>query len=167
MCAQSYWRYRNSGLNLSVNHISNLFAQNSLKFDGDQNKGSLSFHSSMKTDDLVGSDATMEISWEKVDPTKYHQGLKVKETIRMFSSINVIATKKESKWHLSHEFTYWHGNRQQFKNKRYFPTNIIHGILYCELTHRVFEVHTSCYSNVFPQYEQAALDVMFSLQCHG
>ena len=116
---------------------------------------------------MWGPECKIEVSWENIDPTQYHHGLKVKDTIRMFSSIEVVATKKETHWHLSHEMTYWFGNRQQMLRRQYYPSNIIHAVMFCELSHRLFEIHSVAISASYPRYEKRLLDTMFSLQCHG
>ena len=163
----SAWRYFNQNLGLQLNKISNLFSQEGIQEEGDPNKGKIGLKSKMVKDEILGPEAKMEISWEKVDPTQYHHGLKVKETIRMFSSIGVVANKKETHWHLSHEMTYWIGNREQIVRQRYYPTIIVHAIVFCELSHRVFEVHAVSMATSYAKYEQPFLDTIFSLQCHG
>ena len=161
------WNYQNAPLKLQLNKISGLFSQENVREEGTLEKGQVTVQSVKEVDEIWGPDVKFTVSWEKVDPVKYHHGLKVKETIRMFSSIEVVATKKETRWHLSHEMSYWFGTRNQIKRRRYYPSNILHGIVFCELTHRLFEFHAEAYGNRYKKYEQALLDAMFSLQCHA
>jgi hypothetical protein len=161
------WQYINSSVGIQLNKISNLFSNQNIEVEGDQNKGRIVFKSTKISDEVWGPEAKIEVSWEKTDPLQYHHGLKVKETIRMFSSIEVVATKKETHWHLSHEMTYWFGNRQQILRRRFFPSNIIHAVFFCELSHRVFEIHFVTLTASYSKYEKHILDTFFSLQCHG
>jgi hypothetical protein len=161
------WQYLNQNLQIQINKISNLFAKDLTKEEGDKEKGKITFIAKKTVDEIWGPEGKIVVSWEKTDPTQYHHGLKVKETIRMFSAIEVIAMKKETYWHLSHELTYWLGTRQQIMQKRYYPSNIIHSIMFCELTHRLFEIHCVILSNYYGKYENWLLEVIKSLQCHG
>jgi hypothetical protein len=161
------WSYANSTLNLFLNKIPNSLPKESIATEGDQKKGKCTFKSTKTVDEIWGSEAKVEVSWEQIDPTQYHHGLKVKDTIRSFSAIEVVATKKETYWHLSHEMTYWLGNRQQLLRKRHYPSNIIHAIMFCELSQRLFEVHAVVYSNFYAKYEKILLEMIFSLQCHN
>lgn len=165
--AKETWKYLNENTRIQINRISNLFSTTNVLEEGDVKKGLINLSSTKNADDVWGPEAKVEISWEEVEPAQYHQGLKVKETIRMFGEIEVIATKKENKWHLSHEMTIWWGNRQQVKHRRFYGSKIMHGIIFCELTHRLFEIHAICIGNVFPAYEKTILDIMDTLQCHG
>jgi hypothetical protein len=159
------WIFSNKKVNVQLSKISMLFSSN-VKVEGDETKGKITLVSEQQHDDVWGPVATVDITWEKKPRTQYHHGLKVKETIRMFSSIEVVATKKETQWLLSHEMTYWFGTRQQFKFKRYYPTNLIHGVVYCDVTERLYEFHAVCTANNYAKYEQPFLEMMFSLACH-
>lgn len=159
------WIYSNADIGVRINKISTLFT-NEVKLDGDQNKGSITFISEKKTDEVWGPEAKMSVSWDHVDRMVYHHGKKVNDTIRMFSSIEVVATKKLTEWHLSHELTYWFGTRQQIIRKGFYPSAIIHGVMYCEISGRLFEFHANCLSNYYKKYEQAFIEIMFSLACH-
>ena len=162
----NFWRYIDSENQLQLNHISNLFAQEGVKREGNFNQGSLKFFTVKSSDKFFGSDATLTISWEKIDPVKYHHGLHVKETIRMFSAIQVVVTKKETKWHQSHELTLWYGNRQQIVKKRYFRSRITHGIMFCESTNRIFDIHAIFLGSQRKMYEKAIMDAIDSFHCH-
>lgn len=161
------WNYVNPELGIQINKISNLFAKNAVVTEGDKTKGKITFKAIKNADEVWGPEAKIEVTWQKIDGNQYHHGLKVKETIRMFSEIEVVATKKETYWHLSHEMTYWMGNRQQMLKKRYYPSGIIHGIVFCELTQRLFEIHNVALMHVYPKYEKWFLETLFSVQCHG
>lgn len=161
------WPYMNAPLNIQINKISNLFSPQTVQVEGDQKKGKILIKSTRNADEVWGPEARIEVSWEKIDPTQYHHGLKVKETIRLFGSIEVVVTKKETYWHLSHEMTYWFGNRHQMIKKRFFPSRIIHAIVFCELTQRLFEVHAVVTDTAYAKYESTILDTIFSIQCHG
>jgi hypothetical protein len=159
------WKYSNADIGIRINKISTLFSNEAI-FEGNQTKGSITFISEKKTDDVWGPEAKMSVSWDNVDRVVYHHGKKVNETIRMFSSIEVVATKKMTDWHLSHELTYWFGTRQQMIRKGFYPSAIIHGVMYCETSGRLFEFHASALSNYYKNYEKAFMDIMSSLACH-
>ena len=165
--ARETWKYLNETTQIQINRISNHFSSTNVLEEGDAKKGQLNLFSTTDADEVWGPEAKIDINWEEIDPSQYHQGLKVKETIRMFSEIEVFASKKENKWHLSHEMTIWWGNRQQVKHRRFYTSKIMHGIVFCELTHRLFEIHAICLGNQFQKYEKTILDIIDSLQCHG
>ena len=162
----NFWRYIDQENQLSLNHISNLFDQEKVTREGEFDQGRLKFHTIKSSDKFFGSDATLEISWEKVDPVKYHHGLKVKQTISMFSAIQVVINKKETKWSHSHELTLWYGSRNQILKKRFFSSKITHGIMFCELTSRIFEMHGIFLGQKRKLYEQAIMDAIDSFYCH-
>ena len=162
----NFWRYIDEENKLQFNKISNLFDQEKVTREGNFDQGSTKFHTGKSSDKFFGSDATLEFSWEKVDPLKYHHGLKVKETIRMFSAIQVVVGKKETKWSHSHELTLWYGTRQQILKKRFFSSRITHGIMFCELTNRVFDIHAIFLGQNRKLYEKAIMDAIDSFYCH-
>lgn len=163
----NFWRYIDSENQLQINHISNLFNQEGVQREGNFDQGRLKFFTHKTSDKFFGSDATLEISWEKVDPLKYHHGLRVKETIGMFSRIQVVITKKETKWSHSHELTLWYGTRQKIMKKRFFSSRITHGIMYCDLSHRVFNIHGIFLGQDRKLYEKAIMEAIESFHCHN
>ena len=162
----NFWRYIDTENQIQLNNISNLFSQEGVKREGSFEQGRLKFFTVKTSDKFFGSDATLEISWEKVDPLSYHHGLKVKETIGNFSKIQVVVTKKETKWSHSHELTLWYGSRNQILKKRFFSSKITHGIMFCELTNRIFNIHGIFLGQKQKLYEKAIMDAIESLHCH-
>jgi hypothetical protein len=69
-------------------------------------------------------------------------------------------------WNLSDRFTYWFGNRTRILRKRYYPENIIHGIFYCELTERQFNIHAIIIRDVYENYLPFILECFNSIICH-
>jgi len=163
----STWRYLNREYGIQINKISDYFAKEKVKEEGNADLGEITFQSIRDVDDIFGPECTIKINWEKKDPTQYHHGLKVKDTIRMFSSINVVITKKETRWHLSHEMTYWLGRKQKMERGRYYQTSVIHGIVFCELTNRLFEVHAEVFAKYYENYKPLIMQVLETLQCHA
>ncbi len=161
------WHYINENTKIQINKISNQYTQGNIIEEGTDKNGKITLTSVKNFDEYWGPESKIEITWETKEPEDYHQGLKVKETIRMFSAIEVLATKKENKWHLSHEMTIWFGNRQQIKRKRFYASRIIHSILYCELSNRIFEIHATCIGNRYVNYEPLIMEIMNSFQCHS
>jgi hypothetical protein len=165
--AKESWKYLNNETKIQINRIANYFSPDLVKEKGDSEKGSVSFTTKADADEIWGSEGKIEINWEKMAPYDYHQGLRVKESIRMYGSINVIASKKENRWHLAHEITIWWGNRQQVMRKRFYASKIVHGIFFCEHTQRVFEIHAVSLGSHFHIYERFFMEIIESLQCHG
>ena len=162
----NFWRYIDEENKLQFNKISNLFDQEKVTREGNFDQGSIKFHTVKSSDKFFGSDATLEFSWEKIDPVSYHHGLRVKETIGMFSRIQVVVTKKETKWSHSHELTLWYGTRQQILKKRFFSSRITHGIMFCELSNRIFNIHGIFLGQQRKLYEKAIMDAIESFHCH-
>jgi len=134
--------------------------------EGDTKSGKVTFHSTSNYDEIWGADVKFDVTWELADRMTYNQAKKVRETIKMFNAIDIAVLKKETEWVRSHEMTYWYGGKKQIIQKRFYSTSIIHGIVLCEQTSRVFETHAVIVTPLFPNYEQLVLDAMRSLKCH-
>ncbi len=161
------WNYLNRDMMVQITKVSNYISKNNVTQSGDANEGEINFVSERAVDDIYGPECKVKINWIKTDPTQYHHGLKVKETIRMFSRINVVVTQKDTRWHLSHEMTYWQGTRQKMERGRYYQSAVIHAIVFCELTHRLFEIHAETYSKFAQNYRPIVMQFLESIQCHA
>ncbi|MHA1871870.1 MAG: hypothetical protein ACTSXF_13050 [Promethearchaeota archaeon] len=161
---RSSWFYRNPECNLNITKVPVYFER--VLEEGDANKGRSVFHSTSLYDEILGPDATFEISWEKTDRLTYHHAKRVRESINMYNSIGVAVTKKETEWILSHEMTYWYGTRKKYQQRRVYSLVYIHGVMLCEQTERVFETNAIVVEPLLPNYENLILDIMRSIQCH-
>jgi hypothetical protein len=166
MQKKSYWQFSDPNLHIVIPHVSNRFDQRNIIKEGDREKGRIQFHSTETADEIWGPSAIIEITWETIDPVSYHHGVQTKESIEMYSAINVVTTKKDLEWHQSHEMTVWYGRKQKLKRRRMYMSQIIHSIFFCDQTSRIFNVHGKVLNQMHHLYQQPILDVIHSLQCH-
>ena len=164
--AKNYWRFEDPELNIHIARISNQFDGNTIKKTGDVKAGSIIMDSYHSFDDIWGPFANVEISWETIEPYTYHHGMQVKESIDLYASINVNASKKENEWLQSHEMTIWYGKQQKLKQRRMYFTQIIHAVFYCDRTTRVFDVHFKIVRQGYADFQSLALEIIRSFQCH-
>lgn len=164
MIDRTHWVYRNLDNEISINNVPVYFEK--IIEEGDKDKGYASFQSYNQYDEVWGSDVKLDVSWEKTDRATYLHGKKVRSTIELYNSIEVVVLKKDTEWVRSHEMTYWYGSRKQILKKRFYATTIIHSVMLCEQTSRVIESHAVIISSLMPNYENLVLDMMRSIQCH-
>ncbi len=136
------------------------------KFDGDVNQGYISFHSQNDYDEIYGANAKMEISWEKKDRIGFFHGKEVQNSIEIYSSVGFAIIKKESDWLLSHEFVTWFGQRNKMMRKRYYREKCIHGIFYCDVTERLFNVHTNVIDKFYENFKPFIIKSLSTIICH-
>ena len=84
----------------------------------------------------------------------------------MFNAINVVVTKKENTWLMSHEFTYFFGQRRKMVRKRYYAENIIHGVFYCDMSERQFNLSAYIIRNHYEAFKPFILECFNSVNCH-
>ncbi|MHA1561839.1 MAG: hypothetical protein ACTSPA_06895 [Promethearchaeota archaeon] len=125
------------------------------------------FKSVQISDEVWGADSDITIEWKKLEASHFHLGKIVNESIQNYALINVVTTKKERLWHLSHEMIIWYGSRQQMSRRRYFVSKVIHATFFCELTQRLFHIHANCLANAFNYYKTAIIEFINSIQCHA
>jgi len=161
---RTYWIYRNSDCKIHVEKIPIYLER--IEEEGTFETGRVTFQSTNSYDDIWGPDVKFEVSWEPVDRISYHHGKRVNQSIQMFNTLEIVVSKKQTEWIRSHEMTYWFGTRRQIIKKRFYPSNIIHSIIMCEQTNRVFELHAVIISAMNPNYENLILDAIKSINCH-
>ncbi len=137
-----------------------------VEFNGDENNGTIIFHTHNKYDGSWGSNAKMEFSWEKKDRTHFYHPREVQSSIDQYNAINMVITKKEKSWLNSHEFEIWYGRRSKLVRKRYYPENAIHGIFYCDMTERLFNIHATIIRDHYDGFKSFILKSYSSLICH-
>ncbi|MHA1719301.1 MAG: hypothetical protein ACTSWX_11550 [Promethearchaeota archaeon] len=170
MIQNSSWKFLNMENQIVLNKISNIYSKDnkSIKEEGDMKEGRIEFKSVQISDEVWGPDSDITIEWKKLDdPSHYHLGRIVNETIQNYALINVVTSKKERLWHLSHEMIIWYGNRQQMSRRRYFVSKVIHATFFCELTQRLFHIHANSLANSYDYYKDAIMDFINSIQCHA
>ncbi len=137
-----------------------------LSSEGDSENGKIFFESSDEFDEVWGKSVKIELTWEKKNKTDYYHAKEVQKSIDIYNSINVVVSKKETIWHLSHELTYWFGEKMKLKRRKYYQSKILHGLFYCEITERFIEINFEVVSEYFPNYEPFLFEMMKSIECH-
>ncbi len=166
MITKTTWEWISPNYQLSVLKIPNSFSPASLEVTGNMTEGKMSIKSEHKTDNIWGADAKLSIEWSPINPMVYHHGLQVKKSIDLYAAINVVVTNKTNSWHLSHDLTIWRGKRQKMEQRRMYAADIIHGIVMCDQTNRLIEIHADIEHNQFLSYEKSILNLIKSIQCH-
>jgi hypothetical protein len=160
----SHWVYRNQPCSFLIEKMPIYLER--VTEEGDLKAGKVTFKSTSQYDEVWGSDVKFDVTWELADRMTYNHGKKVRETIKMFNAIDIVVIDKKTEWVRSHEFTYWYGQKKQIIQKRFYSTQIIHGVMLCDQSSRVFETHAVIITSLFTNYEQLILDSMRSLKCH-
>ncbi|MBN2157573.1 MAG: hypothetical protein JW776_16115 [Candidatus Lokiarchaeota archaeon] len=160
----SYWIFRSPEHNVSIEKVPIYFQQVDLQ--GDSKAGKVIFESYNQMEEIFGPDAIIEVYWETIDRSIFHQGNRVQQSFDMYNAIEVNITKKETRWNRSHENSYWYGTRKQIIQKRFYTSKHIHCIVLCDLTDRVFEIHAKIIANLYPNYENLVQETIASLLCH-
>ncbi len=160
----NYYTYEKKEANITVNKLAKWFREE--KFEGDVNEGFISFHSQNDYDEIYGSNAKMEITWEKKDRAGFFHGKEVQNSIELYSSIGFVILKKESDWLLSHEFVTWFGQRTKMIRKRYYREKCIHGIFYCDVTERLINIHANVIDKHFDNFETFIIKSLNTTICH-
>ncbi|MBD3255265.1 MAG: hypothetical protein GF383_09245 [Candidatus Lokiarchaeota archaeon] len=163
---KNYYIYQKHDCNVTVNKMPIWFKDITENSDLNEKEGLLSFETHNNYDEVWGANAKMEISWIKKDRTDFLHPREVQQTIDMYNAINIVVTEKKREWLNTHEFTYWFGNRTKMIRKRYYRENVIHGLFYCELTERLFEIHTSIIGKHYEGFKPYIIEAFNSIVCH-
>lgn len=136
------------------------------EYEGDESNGFITLLSQNDYDEIWGPDARLEIKWEKKDRTDLFYYKEVESSIEVYNAIGIVVTKKERDWLMSHEFTFWFGQRRKMIRKRYYVERVIHGIFYCEISERLLNVHTSIIEGKYENYQPQIIKSYNSIECH-
>ena len=90
----------------------------------------------------------------------------LEKSIDTYNAIGIVVTKKERDWLMSHEFTFWFGQRRKMIRKRYYVEKVVHGIFYCEISERLFSIHTSIIESMYENYKPYIMKSYNSVECH-
>ena len=161
---QNSYIYQKSECNVTINKVPIWFKE--VEFKGNESKGTIKFQSYNDYDEIWGANAKMEFDWFKKDRIKFFHAREVQESINIYNAINVFVTKKERVWLNSHEFTYWFGNRIKNIRKRFYPENEIHGVFYCEISERQFNMHSVIIREHYEGFKPYILESFMSIICH-
>jgi len=136
------------------------------EFEGDENNGSIIFHSQKIYDEIWGPDSTLELNWEKKDRSNLFYYKEVESSIETYNAIGIVVIKKERDWLMSHEFTTWFGQRRKMIRKRYYIEKVIHSIFFCEISERLINIHTSVIESMYDNFKPSLLKTFNSIECH-
>jgi hypothetical protein len=160
----NYYPYQKNEANITIHKLAKWFREE--KFEGDLNEGYISFHSQNDYDEIYGSNAKMEIAWEKKDRIGFFHGKEVQNSIELYSSVGFVITNKKSDWLLSHEIATWLGQRTKMMRKRYYREKCIHGIFYCDVSERLINVHINVIDKHFDNFKPFIIKSLSTILCH-
>lgn len=160
----NYYSYEKPECKIVVNKMPIWF--NEVKCEGDQAEGNIIFHSENEYDEIYGSNAKMEIHWEKKDRFSIYHAKEVQISIDIYNSIGVVVTSKEDSWLNSHEFTSWEGSRTKMMKKRYYREKCMHCIFYCDITERVINIHVTIIDKFYENFKPYILKSFSTILCH-
>ena len=160
----NFYVYKKPECNLTINKIPIWFKE--VAVEGDKHNGSIILHSKDEYDEIWGPNSTLEVNWEKKDRANLFYYKEVESSIEIYNTIGIVVTKKERDWLLSHEFTFWFGQRRKMLRKRYYIEKTIHGIFYCEVSERLINIHTSIIESMYEKFRPNLLKTFNSIECH-
>ncbi|MFO7795725.1 MAG: hypothetical protein ACQERB_03125 [Promethearchaeati archaeon] len=160
----TYYVYKKDEANLTINRMPVWFKE--VQFEGNEQEGIIILHSHNDYDEYWGSNAKMEISWEPKKRIDFLHYKEVQRSIDVYNAINMVITNKENDWVRSHEFTFWYGNRSKMIRKRYYAENAVHGIFYCDISERLFSLHTNVIAELYENFRPYVIESYKSIICH-
>jgi len=160
----NFYVYNKAECNLTINKMPIWFKE--IEYDGDENNGYIIMHSQNDYDEIWGPNTKLEIKWEKRERMNLFYYKEVEKSIETYNAIGIVVTKKERDWLMSHEFTLWFGQRRKMIRKRYYVEKVVHGIFYCEITERLFSIHTSIIESMYENYKPYVIKSYNSVECH-
>ncbi len=160
----NFYVYNKAECNLTINKMPIWFKE--IEYEGDENNGYIILHSLNDYDEIWGPNTKLEIKWEKKERMNLFYYKEVETSIETYNAIGIVITKKERDWLMSHEFTFWFGQRRKMIKKRYYVEKVVHGIFYCEITERLFSIHTSIIESMYENYKPYIIKSYNSVECH-
>ncbi|MBY9020893.1 MAG: hypothetical protein KGD67_07535 [Candidatus Lokiarchaeota archaeon] len=160
----NYFTYEKEECNITIHKLAKWFREET--YEGDKDEGNISFYSQNDYDEIYGSNAKMEITWQKKDRNSFFHGKEVQNSIELYSSIGFAIINKESDWLLSHEFVTWFGQRTKMMRKRYYREKCIHGIFYCDVTERLINVHINIIDKFYDNFKPFIIKSLNTIICH-
>lgn len=160
----NYFIYEKPECSLIVNKMPIWFKEEECEVNEDN--GYVILHSQNDYDEIWGSNSKFEIKWDKIDRTDLFYYKEVENSIETYNAIGIVVTNKERDWLMSHEYTSWFGHRRKMIRKRYYVEKVIHGIFYCEVTERLFNLHTSIIESMYENFKPYIIKSYSSIECH-
>jgi len=160
----NYYTYKKPEGNIEVQKLPIWFKE--VIFEGNEIEGNITLHSQNDYDEIYGSNAKLEISWEKKHKNTLYYGKEVQKSIELYSAIGFAITQKDNTWLLSHEFVSWFGQRTKMMRKRYYREKCIHGIFYCDITERLINVHFNVIDKHYDNFKPFIIKSLTTIICH-
>ncbi|MFW9874447.1 MAG: hypothetical protein ACFFG0_15180 [Candidatus Thorarchaeota archaeon] len=160
----NFYVYNKPECNLNINKMPIWFKE--VEYETDESNGHIILHSQDDYDEIWGPNAKIEIKWEKKERINFFYYKEVEKSIEIYNAIGIVVTKKERDWLMSHEFTFWFGQRRKMIRKRYYVEKVVHGLFYCEISKRFFSIHTSIIESLYENYKPYIIKSYNSVECH-
>jgi hypothetical protein len=160
----NYFVYDKPECGVKINKMPKEFQES--EYEGDVNQGFIILNSEYDYDEIWGPEFKMEISWEKKERTNLFYYKDVQNSIDVYNAIGLVVTEKKKDWLLSHEITFWFGHRTKMIRKRLYHEKGIHCIFYCDVSERLFNIHTSIIGDKFENFKPYILKSYNSIVCH-
>ena len=160
----NYYSYEKSEGKIVVQKLPKWFIE--VKFEGNELEGNITLHSQNDYDEIYGSNAKLEISWETKYRNTLYFGKEVQKSIELYNAIGFAITKKENAWLLSHEFVSWFGQRTKMMRKRYYREKCVHGIFYCDITERLINIHYNVIDKHYENFKPFIVKSLSTIVCH-
>lgn len=160
----STWTFRNEEFKVCIDRVPNYYDRDTE--EGDQNQGKITFKCGRQVDDIFGPESRFFVSWETMPPIGYHHGKAVRDSIKQWSAVEVNVERRESGWVNHHEDAMWFGRRTKMQQKHMYAIGIIHGLFYCDVSQRYFEIHGETMFQYKDNYNTLIEAAFKSIQCH-
>ena len=161
----NYFVYHKPECAIIINKMPKWFQE--VKYEGNESNGYITFHSQNEYDEIWGPNSKMEVIWEKKDRMNFFYYKEVQNSIDVYNAIGLVVTEKNRNWLMSHEISFWYGHRNKMIRKRFYLEKAIHCIFYCDITERLFNIHTSMISEMYENSKSDILNSYNSIICHG
>ena len=160
----NYYVYEKLECNFTVDKMPIWFKE--MEYSGDSENSIIQLNSENNYDEIWGSDSKVEITWEKRERKNLFYYKEVESSIETYNAIGIVVTKKERDWLMGHEFTLWFGQRRKMMRKRYYVEKVMHGIFYCDITNRLFNINTSIIESKYESFKPFILKLFKTIICH-
>jgi hypothetical protein len=160
----NYFVYNKPECAVKINKMPKWYKE--IEYIGDEKQGSINLHTENEYDEIWGPVSKMEVSWEKKERMNFFYYKEVQNSIDVYNAIGMVVTEKNRDWLRSHEITFWLGQRNKMMRKRYYTEKAIHCIFYCDLTERLFNIHTLVIGEAFENFKPYILNSYNSIECH-
>ena len=159
-----YYIYSKPECKITINKMPIWFKE--IEYEGDENQGSIILHSQDEYDEVWGPNSKMEINWEKKERLNLFFYKETQNSIDVYNAIGLVVTEKEKDWLMSHEIVFWYGHRNKMIRKRFYDERAIHCIFYCDISERLFNIHTNMIADFYENFKPYILKSYNSLICH-